>query len=240
MGKVKYALERGGDKSLEISWKGRFKNTKVQLKGNLIGEIPNKKELMTGKIFQLPDGTSLKVQLVKSELRVLQNDKPVPGSISDPITRLGLSFGIIYFIAGLNIVLGFIALIFQVEFLQTLGFGIISVAIGFIFLVLGFFTQRRSRIALIVAVIIFGLDCALALLSLVPFLQSVVSAVATGFNFDVHWSLRRQAGQFLQVNALFVGILTGTLIMRGYFLLSMWLGVGAINALKKETPPTVS
>lgn len=239
MGKVKYALERGGDKSLEISWKGRFKNTKVRLKGNLIGEIPNKKELMTGKIFQLPDETSLKVQLVKSELRVLQNDNPVPGSVSDPITRLGLSFGVIYFIAGLNIVLGVIALVFQVEFLQTLGFGIISVAIGFTFLVLGFFTQRRSRIALAAALIIYGLDCALALFNLLPFLLSIVSMVATVFNIDAHWSLRRQAGEFLQVNALFIGILTMAIMLRLYFLLSMWQGIGAINALKKGTPPTV-
>lgn len=240
MGKVKYALERGGDKSLEISWKGRFTNTKVRLKGNLIGEIPNKKELMTGKIFQLPDETSLKVQLVKSEFRVLQNDKPVPGSASDPITRLGLSFGVIYFIAGLNIVLGFISLIFQVEFLQTQGFGIISVAIGFIFLVLGFFTQRRSRIALTAAFIIYGLDCALALFSLVPFLLSVMSMVAIGFNIDVHWELRRQAGEFLQDNALFIGILTFAIMLRLIFLLRMWQGIGAINTLKKETPLTVS
>ena len=145
MPKLKYALERGGDKSLEISWKGRWKNTEVRLKGNLIGVIPHQKELRTGQIFQLPDGTSLKVQFVKSELRVLRNDKPLPGSISDPVTRLAQAFGIVYFIAGLNIVLGFLALIFQVEFLQTLGFGIISVALGFIFLVLGFFTQRHPR-----------------------------------------------------------------------------------------------
>jgi len=240
MPKLKYALERGGDKSLEISWKGQWKNTEVRLKGNLIGAIPNQKELRTGQIFQLPDGTSLIVQLVKSELRVLRNDKPLPGSNSDPATRLAQAFGIVYFIAGLNIALGFIALILQVEFLQTLGFGIISVAIGFIFLLLGFFTQRRSRIALIVALIIYGLDCALALFSVAPFLLSIVSMVATGFNTDVHWALRRQAGEFLQVNAFFIGILTFTIIMRLYFLSALGQGVGAINALKKETPPTVS
>lgn len=240
MPKQKYALERGGDKSLEISWKGRWKNTEVRLKGNLIGVIPNQKELRTGQIFQLPDGTSLKVQFFTSGLRVLRNNKPLPGSSSDPATRLAQSFGSIYFIAGLNIVLGFIALFFQVEFLQTLGFGILSVAIGFIFLVLGFFTQRRSRIALIVALIIYGLDCALALFSLAPFLLSVVSTVATVFNIGLPPVLRPQAGEFLQVNAVFIGILTFTICYRVYFLWAMGQGVGAINALKKETPPTVS
>ena len=96
------------------------------------------------------------------------------GSSSDPVARLAQSFGIIYFIAGLNIVLGFIALVFQVEFLQTLGFGIISVAIGFIFLVLGFFTQRRSLSALIIALIIYSLDTVLVLYS--------VLVIFSGFN----------------------------------------------------------
>jgi len=244
MPKRKYALERGGDKSLEISWKGHWKNTEVRLNGNLIGAIPNQKELRTGQLFQLPDGTALRVQLARTwgsrELRVLRNDKPLPGSSSDPVARLAQSFGIIYFIAGLNIVLGFIASIFQVEFLQTLGFGIISVAIGFIFLVLGFFTQRRSRIALIVALIIYGLDCALALFSVAPFLLTVVSMVSTGFNTGVHPVLRKQAAEWLQDNAALSGILTGIIIVRLAFLRAMGQGVGAINELKKETPPTVS
>src|SRR5512136_1169573 len=178
MPKREYALERGGDKSLEIFWEGNWKNTTVRLNGNLIGAIPNKAELGTGQIFQLPDGTALRVQLVNNELRVLRNDKPLPGSSSDPAAKLAQSFGIIYFIAGLNIVLGFIALIFQVGFLQTLGFGIISVAIGFMFLVLGFFTQRRSLIALIIALIIYSLDTVLALLS--GFNTALV--ISSGFN----------------------------------------------------------
>jgi hypothetical protein len=216
MPKRKYALERGGDKSLEIFWEGNWKNTKVRLKDNLIGAIPNKKELGTGQIFQLPDGTALRVQLVNNELRVLRNDKPLPGSSSDPAAKLAQSFGIIYFIAGLNIVLGFIALIFQVEFLQTLGFGIISVAIGFIFLVLGFFTQRRSLIALIIALIIYSLDTVLALFS--------------GFN------ILALSGDFL----MRIAPVIGWIIIRIGFLMGMGQGVGAINELKKETPPTVS
>ena len=41
MPKRKYALERGGDKSLEIFWEGSWKNTKVRLNGNLIGTFPD-------------------------------------------------------------------------------------------------------------------------------------------------------------------------------------------------------
>jgi len=233
MPKRKYALERGGDKSLEISWEGHWKNTKVRLNGNLIGAIPNQKELAEGQLFQLPDGTSLRVQLVRTFLsdgfRVLRNDKPLPGSISDPArTRLAQSFGIIYFIAGLNIVLGFIALIFQVEFLQSLGFGINSVAIGFIFLVLGVFTQRRSIIALIIALIIYSLDIVLVLFS------DLITALA---RFSVsNTVILGLIGDILK----FMAIPIGFTVMRIGFLMGMGQGVGAINELKKETPPTVS
>jgi len=240
MGKLKYAFERGGEKTLEISWKGRFDSTEVRFKGEVIGVIPKKKELMSGKIFQLPDQTSLKVQLVNSEVRVLRNDAPVPGSSSDPKTILSLTYGIIYFIAGLNIVLGAVSLIFQVEILATLGFGIISIGVGLIFLLLGFFTQRRSLVALIVAVILYGLDCALALYSFAPFILGVVSLVATGFNVNLPAIIRHQAAEGIQANAVFVGLLTFAILLRIYLLLSMLKGVGAINSLKKKALPTVS
>jgi hypothetical protein len=175
MPKQKFALERGGDKALVISWGAFWKNIEIRLNDNLIGTIPDQKELSAGRVFQLPDGSTLKVQLAKSlfsaGLRVLRNDKPLPGSSSDPAARLIGSSLIIYTIAGLNIVLGFIAELFQVEFLQALGIGVISIGIGLIFLVLGFFTQRRSLIALILALILYGADSLLVLFG--------------GFNFGI-------------------------------------------------------
>ena len=230
MPKRKYALERGGDKSLEISWKGQWKNTEVRLNGDLIGAIPNQKELRTGQLFQLPDGTALRVQLVNNGLRVLRNDKPLPGSSSDPVARLAQSFGIIYFIAGLNIVLGSIASIFQVEFLQTLGFGIISVAIGFIFLVLGFFTQRRSLIALIIALIIYCLELVLVLFIVFvldrghKIITNIVAPVLTGDNL---------------MDKVFLILLSALII---FFSIGIPIAMGrcivAINKLKNKTPPT--
>lgn len=240
MPKHNYALERGGEKSLEISWKGRFINFEVRFEGNLLGTIPNKKELQKGQIFQLPDGTSLLVQMIQSELRVLRDGQPLPGSISDPAARLKLSFQFIFFIAALNIVLGLATLFFQVKYLQALGYGIISIALGLIFLVLGFFTQRRSRTALIIALIIFGLDCALAIFSIAPFLLSFTSMVFSLFEGSVQPVFGVKAGEGYQPNAVFLGVWTFFFVLRIYFLRSMWLGIGAINTLKKEIPPSAS
>src|SRR5690349_9384101 len=92
MPKQTFALEAGGEKRLEVSWGGMFKNTTVSLDGNSIGVIPDQKALLAGQEFRLPDGSTIKVQLVRSfistELRVFRNGQPLPGSASDPLTRL--------------------------------------------------------------------------------------------------------------------------------------------------------
>jgi hypothetical protein len=260
---MKYALERGGDKPLEISWEGNYKNVKVRLNGNLIGEIPSRKELLTRQIFQLPDKTDLKVQLEKIgagwNLRVLRNDKPLPGSIFDPVYMNAVSFSIIYLIAGVNIVLGlielvikieslqglnimlgFIALVMKIESLPTLGIGIIAIAIGFIFLVLGFFTQRRSRLALIVALIIHSLDCVLALFSATPFVLSFVYMLYMMVKPGTSWVFKAQNDIIFWEMIAIAILLFVSILFRYLFLLFMVRGIGAINELKKETPLTVS
>jgi hypothetical protein len=246
MTKMKYALERGGDKPLEISWKGNYKNVEVRLKGNLIGEILSKKELFTGQIFQLPDGTTLKVQLTRTwgmkELLLLRNDKPLPGSASDPVFMNTQSSGSIYFIAGANIVLGLFAYFSKIEFMQTLGISIFSVAIGFIFLVLGFFTQRRSRLALMVALIIYSLDCALALFSATPFVLSFVPVLNNIVKPGTSWILKfvYEGSELLGEMTVMATLLFIAIFLRFYFLRAMAQGIGAIREIKKETPATVS
>lgn len=249
--KWKYALEFGGDKSLEISI-GTFiwqRETKVRLNGNLIGAYPDLKDLEEEQVLQLPDETTLRLQFVKTFLgrgfRALRNDQPLPGSYPDPTTtRFTEAFAIIYSFAVLNIVLGFIALIFQmqgikyisgeqadgVEVLQMPGFSNISFAIGFIFLVLGFFTQRRSLLAPIIAMMIFGLESVLLVLFAFNFFNILYSVSGVS---------RILFGKMLQREALLIGCLSGCLagwiIYSIGFLVSIGQGILAINKLRKET-----
>ena len=158
----RYALESGGAKRLEVSWKGLWKNLAIKLDGNVVGTIAGQKELKAGQDLELPDGSVLHVQLVQkfssTELQILRNGEPLPGSASDPVQRLKTAYGMVFFVAGLNIVLGVIAGLFQVEFLYAIGIGWGSVVFGVIFLVLGFFVKRESMVALILAIVIFALD----------------------------------------------------------------------------------
>jgi len=205
MPKQSFALEAGGEKRLEISWKGMYKDVTVSLDGNSIGVIPNQKALSAGQEFRLVDGSTIKVQLVSkfmsTELQVLRNGQPIPGSASDPQTKVKNAYGMVYFVAGLNLVLGLVSFVFNVEFLQQIGIGFGSILFGLVFLALGFFVQRKSTVALILAIVIFALD------GIVGFFL----AASQGYN---------PGG--------------GGIIARIFLLIPMVQGVGAIKALKSK------
>lgn len=171
-----YALDEGGEKRLKLEWKGAFKDLNVIVDGQSIGVIPDQKALSQGQTFQLEDGSNLKVQLVRNlmstELQVLRDGQPLPGSASDPHTRHKNAYILIYFIAGLNLVLGLLASVFNVAFLQELGIGFVSILLGLVYLILGFFVQRKSSLALILTIVLFAGDS----------LLGVVLAVMEGSN----------------------------------------------------------
>jgi len=205
MPKQMYALEPGGPKQLEISWKGMWKDFTVKFNDQVIGTLSGQKELKAGQPFTLPDGSALSVQLVQkffsAELQVLRNGQPLPGSSSDPASRLKNAYGIVFFVAGLNIVLGLIATLFQVEFLWAIGIGFFSIIFGLVFLLLGFFVKKRSLIALILAIVIFALDGILGLVF------SVMAGVEPGI---------------------------GGLLARVFLIIPMVQGIPAIRALKQR------
>lgn len=148
----------------------------------------------------------------------------------DPAKRLALSASSVYLAAGLSIVLGLTAYIFQVKFLQDLGFGILSAAIGFLLLALGFFTQRRSLFALILAVILFSLAGAFVF---VLGLSMLLSAFSAGNSLH-------EMGEILQSQAILIGVLTGWFTLCISWLIQMLKGIGAIKKLKQGTPTTAS
>jgi len=162
MPKRMYALEPGGPKRLKVSWKSFFKETTITLDDVEVGTIPDQRALLAGQEFKLMDGSLLKVQLVQnlsgSEVHVLRNGVPLPGSASNPESRVKTAWGIIFFIAGLNLVLGILALLTQSEFLANMGIGWYSLIFGGFFLVMGFLVKKLSKVALILSIVIFALD----------------------------------------------------------------------------------
>ena len=204
-----FALETGGPKRLVISWKGLWKNINVTLDGKVLGTIADQKELKAGRGFQLPDNSILQVQLVKkamaSELQVLRDGRPLPGSDSDPAQRLSVAYGMIFFIAGLNIILGLIAVLGEVDFLTNqIGIDWTTIAFGLVFLLLGFLVRAGSIVALGVAVVLF-----------------ILSGI---------WSAVVMASQMPRATPP-----VGALVARVFLLIPMIQGFGAIRALKQQS-----
>ena len=167
MPKQLYALEPNGPKRLEVSWKAFFKDITVRLDGLIVGRIADRQALNAGQEFQLPDGSLIRVQFVynvaSSELRVTRNGVPLPGSASSPETRIKTAAGVIFFIAGINLLLGILSLVIQSELLQSLGAGWFSLIYGGFFLAMGVLTGRKSLWALIAALVVYLLDSVLGL-----------------------------------------------------------------------------
>jgi hypothetical protein len=153
-----YALEKNGPKRLKLSWRGFWKDLTVTLDGKPIGAVPDRKALSAGQEFKLPDHSKLKVQLVSraasTDLLVLRNGKPLPGSASDPLTRLKGATWMVYLIGGMDLVFGVVALAAGIPSLSEAGFGLGSVIYGLIFLLLGWLVSRRSRFSLILAIVL--------------------------------------------------------------------------------------
>ncbi len=162
MQKMTYALEPGGPKRLEVSWKAMWKDFTVKVDDRVVGTVSGHKQLREGKQFRLKDGSTLSFKLRNKlsgvELEILHDGQPLPGTSADPATRLKNAYGVVFFVAVLNTFLGMSAVLFEIPLLQTLGVGFPSAIFGLVFLVLGFFVKGKSQLALVLAVVVFVVD----------------------------------------------------------------------------------
>ena len=163
MATMKLALESGGPKRLELKWASSWKDFNVTLDGQQVATVHGgDAALKSGTQVRLPDGSDLHLQLVKSalnwELQVLRHGQPLPGSPTDPAQRVQTAAHLLYFFAALNTVLGVLALVIDSDILQQMGMGVFSILFGGLVATLGFFTYRRSRVAPILAIVLYVSD----------------------------------------------------------------------------------
>jgi hypothetical protein len=201
-----FTLEANGPQRLNISWRAQFKKVFVSLDGNTIGIIHDKKELSAGQEFRLPDGSSIRIQLVRIltelELQVLRNGQPLPGSASHPQTRLKRASQIIYWAAGACFFISLLLVLFSSEPISFIDKVFPFILFGFVLIPLGFLVQRKALFALILAIFVWlGVG--------------IVGLVLEGYHSVV--------GVLIYIYS-FV-----------YFLAPMILGFGAIQSLKTES-----
>lgn len=161
MPSLKFALDPGGPERLEVSFSGMWKDIVVHLDGQPIGAIPSVIELHQGQSFTLPDGSVLHIvkrtrSLGNVELQVTRDGKLLPGAGADPAQQVKWAAHILYLVAMFTGLGGLRALVYQPpEFAQPVILAWIDLISGGVYAILGFFTQRGSRAALLNATVFY-------------------------------------------------------------------------------------
>ena len=155
-----YALEKGGPKRLAVSSALKGGARTVALDGQQVASL-SKTELQTGSVVTLPDGSALRLQLRRqwpgTELRIARNGIALPATPT-AAGHLGESYGALFFVGGFNLVLGLVSLLVTDTTLSDVGVGGANIVEGIVFLIIGYFVRRRSRIALAIGIAFFALD----------------------------------------------------------------------------------
>ena len=157
-----YPIERGGPRLIEVSWKGFYKKMTVHFGEQQLGIISGRKELKRGKCFILPTGEELCVRLVSnivaSELHLLVNGKPLPGSGSDPWQQLKICAGSLYFFSAVSFLFGVISVMADKE--GSTG-GYISMGVGMLYVALAWLVSKGYPVALTIAVVLIAVNAIL-------------------------------------------------------------------------------
>ncbi|MBK8261984.1 MAG: hypothetical protein IPK80_11695 [Nannocystis sp.] len=162
MPKQSYKLREGSTLTVDVEWTGLYKDFRVRAEGRELGVLHGQDALVRGASWPLSDGSTLAVRLRKaaflSELELLHDGVPVPGSPTDPKTGSRDAAMLTFLIAGINLVLGLAAVLGELQFLRERGLGYEAVAFGAVFLALGFAVRKGSIAALIATIMLFAVD----------------------------------------------------------------------------------
>ncbi len=156
----RFALAPDGPKRLRLTWSGSLKDFTVFVDEKSVAQL-SPDDVKAGRDVALPEGTlhvQFKPQFAGSALRLTLNGQPVPGAANHPGTAVDQATFVLYFVAALNAVFGVVALFGHFSVLDSMGFGVGSVVVGGLYAVAGFFTSKRSQLALLAGTLLYVLD----------------------------------------------------------------------------------
>lgn len=168
---VTYYLDQAKTNPLKFEWKAGWKNFTITNNNHQVGVINDMNELKQGKSFKLASGQTVSAKLnmvlgVIPELELLLDNKPVPGSPTDPVAIVKQGHIALLAIGALNIFLGVLVMTIKIDFLRDLGVGTVTIVIGALFLALGFWgKQKNSEIAFMIGLALMAADIVLSFIA---------------------------------------------------------------------------
>jgi hypothetical protein len=162
--KITFTIDAGGEKRIELLASRKWNEVEVRVDGAQACII-SKKELLYGYDLRLSDGSVLNIKrprffLDMRRLLITKNGLPISRSITGYDNQMAITNAayLIYIVAMINLILGILAIFVKIEAFTQFNFGWLNIVFGLVFMVLGFFAQRKSVAAMILFIVIFGVD----------------------------------------------------------------------------------
>jgi len=168
---VTYYLDQAKTNPLKFEWKAGWKNFTITHNNHQVGVIDDVNELKEGKSFKLTNGQTVSAKLnmvfaVIPELELLLDNKPVPGSPTDPAAIVKQGQIALIVIGAINIILGALAMGARIDILTGLGVGPATIVIGALFLALAFWgKQKNSATAFMIGLALMAADIVLTFMA---------------------------------------------------------------------------
>jgi hypothetical protein len=177
--KLIYPFEPEGGEFLEIVIKGlKWNEISVWFEGKQAG-VFSQKAMYAGQDLTISDGSILNLKLSKNNfqperLKIFRNGQPIHRIVTEAMQQVIIDNAstAIYLIGFFNVALGFSSFFIKIEVLEPFRPSWPYVIYGSVFLILGFFTRRRSMLALMLAIIIYTLDGLIGLVIIISVLSS--------------------------------------------------------------------
>jgi len=159
-GRRRLALAEEEEPRLEVVWKPAFEETSFYLDDEPVATVA-KRDLKDGRLFSLADGSELRARLRRDyfgfSLELERAGRPLPGSPGALKPPHQLAYRILYLLAGLNLGGSLVLMNLSETQLGRLRPGWV-LATGFVYLVCGMYTHRRSATALVVGIVVYAGD----------------------------------------------------------------------------------
>jgi hypothetical protein len=236
-----YSLGPAGTGKLEIRANNSWRRVEVFLDGVLVGKVNHKRALFNGVEFALPDGSTLKLQLIQlflsyAEMQVWHNGVPLQdfsGLSGRPLNinkggGAAVTIGLLPFIWLITLVCLRLLINHSLHFTAAeLPVIFAYIAWGVLFLVLGFLAYRKSTLALILAALLYLLD---GIIGTLIFWNAAASVLSSGQNTVLK----------LFTVAAYSPFAIGFVIVHLFLLVLLLQGCAALVTYHRDHPSPVS
>lgn len=156
----KYFLNKEKSETIELTWKGAYKEVIVAFNGQPVATL-NREDVSAGKSIELPNGKTFEIKLTGGLFAALTtkiDGRHIPNSQGDPAYQLKQIFYLLIFLGVLNIIMGLVFASSNIKIDAFEGIGYVNVIIGIVYIGLGYAVSKGSMPAMILTTMLIAAD----------------------------------------------------------------------------------